>query len=162
MDFKKLLPHLFAVVILFVVAAFFFAPIIFGDKALPQPDNDKARAIQTEIQDYVKKDGDAPLWTNSLFGGMPSFQVYTTPHGNLTKPLTRAMFLWSGSSDVWASMFAAMLCMYLLLIVLKVDWRVAVFGALAFGVTSGEKFPEFFPARFGKIYKAVRHCPQPR
>lgn len=136
MDFKKLLPHLYAVLILFAVAAFFFAPNFFGDKALPQPDNDKARAIQTEIQDYIKKDGEAPLWTNSLFGGMPSFQVYSTPHGNLTKPFTKAMFLWSDSSDVWASLFAALLSMYLLLIVLKADWRVAVFGALAYGITS--------------------------
>jgi len=136
MDFKKLLPHLYAVVTLLAVSAFFFAPNFFGDKALPQPDNEKARAIQTEIQEYIKKDGDAPLWTNSLFGGMPSFQVYTTPHGNLTKPLTKAMFLWTDASSVWASLFAAMLCMYLLLIVLKTDWRVAVFGALAFGVTT--------------------------
>ncbi len=136
MDFKKFLPHLSAVSILLAVAAIFFAPNFFGDKALPQPDNDKARAIQTEIQEYIKKEGDAPLWTNSLFGGMPSFQIYTTPHGNLTKPLTKAMFLWTDASSVWASMFAAMLCMYLLLIVLKTDWRVAVFGALAFGVTT--------------------------
>jgi hypothetical protein len=136
MDFKKLLPHLLAVVVLLAVSAFFFAPNFFGDKALPQPDNDKARAIQTEIQEYIKKEGDAPLWTNSLFGGMPSFQVYTTPHGNLTKPLTKAMFLWTDASSVWASLFAAMFCMYLLLIVLKTDWRVAIFGALAFGVTT--------------------------
>jgi hypothetical protein len=136
MDFKKLLPHLYAAVILFAVAAFFFAPVFFGGKALPQPDNDKARAIQTEIQDYIKKEGDAPLWTNSLFGGMPSFQVYTTPHGNLTKPVAKTLFLWADLGEVWASLFAAMLCMYLLLLVLKSDWRVAVFGALAFGVTT--------------------------
>ena len=136
MDFKKLLPHLYAAVILFAVAAFFFAPNFFGGKALPQPDNDKARAIQTEIQDYMKKEGDAPLWTNSLFGGMPSFQVYTTPHGNLTKPLTKTLFLWAPLGEVWASLFAAMFCMYLLLVVLRSDWRVAVFGALAFGVTT--------------------------
>ena len=136
MDFKKFLPHLYAVLILLGVAAFFFAPNVFGGKALPQPDNDKARAIQTEIQDYIKKEGKAPLWTNSLFGGMPSFQIYTTPQGNLTKPITKALFLWSDSSDVWVSVFVAMLCMYILLIVLKSDWRVAVFGALAFGITS--------------------------
>ncbi len=136
MDFKKLLPHLYAVLIIFATAAFFFAPNFFGGKALPQPDNDKARAIQTEIQDYMKKDGDAPLWTNSLFGGMPSFQVYTTPHGNLTKPLSKAVFLWGSYSDVWVSAFAAMFLMYFFLVVLKSDWRVAVFGALAYGITT--------------------------
>lgn len=136
MDFKKLLPHLYAALIFLAVAAFFFSPNFFGSMALPQPDNDKARAIQTEIQDYIKKDGKAPLWTNSLFGGMPSFQIYTTPQGNLTKPLAKAAFLWAGPGDVWASVFTAMLFMYLLLIVLKCDWRVGVFGALAFGITT--------------------------
>lgn len=114
----------------------FFAPNFFGGKALPQPDNDKARAIQTEIQDYIKKDGNAPLWTNSLFGGMPSFQIYTTPHGNLTKPLTKALFLWTDASDVWASVFVAMFCLYLLLVVMNVDWRAAIVGAVAFGITT--------------------------
>lgn len=136
MDYKKLLPHLYAVLILFAVAAFFFAPNFFGDKALPQPDNDKARAIQTEIQEYIKKEGDAPLWTNSLFGGMPSFQVNVTPHGNLTKPVFKTLFLGQTYREIWAFMFVAMLCMYILLVVLKTDWRIAVFGALAFGVTS--------------------------
>ncbi|MEZ4925078.1 MAG: hypothetical protein R3A50_02295 [Saprospiraceae bacterium] len=136
MDFKKFLPHLYAVLILFAVSAIFFSPNFFGNKALPQSDNDKARAIQTEIQEYIKKDGEAPLWTNSLFGGMPSFQVYTTPHGNLSKPFYKALFLWRSYSDVWASMFVAMFCMYLLLSVLRVDWRVALFGAFAFGITS--------------------------
>jgi hypothetical protein len=136
MDFKKLLPHLYATLIILAVAAFFFAPNFFSGKALPQPDNDKARAIQTEIQDYIKKDGESPLWTNSLFGGMPSYQIYTTQHGNLTKPLTKAAFLGTDATGIWASVFAAMMFMYLLLIVLKADWRVAVFGALAYGITS--------------------------
>ncbi|MBL7827739.1 MAG: hypothetical protein JNJ57_14000 [Saprospiraceae bacterium] len=136
MDFKKFIPHVSAALILFAVAALFFAPNFFSGRALPQSDNEKARAIQTEIQDYIKKEGRAPLWTNSLFGGMPSFQIYTTPKGNLTQPLAKAAFLFGDSSDLWASMFAAMLFMYILLVVLKCDWKVGVFGALAFGVTS--------------------------
>ncbi len=61
MDFKKLLPHLIAVAAMLLVATFFFAPNAFSGKVLPQPDNDKARAMQTEVQDYLKKDGKAPL-----------------------------------------------------------------------------------------------------
>lgn len=136
MDFKKVLPHVYAALILLAVAAIFFSPNFFGDKVLPQPDNDKARAIQTEIQDYIKKEGKAPLWTNSLFGGMPSYQIYTTPQGNLTRPLAKAAFLFADYTEVWASVFAAMLFMYLLLSVLNCNWLTGVFGALAFGITS--------------------------
>lgn len=136
MDFKKLLPHLLAVAVLLAVAAVFFAPNAFSGKVLPQPDNDKARAMQTEVQHYLKKDGEAPLWTNSAFGGMPAYQIYSPIEGNLTKPIGKAVFLWGDYTSVWRQIFAAMFCMYLFLSVLKIDWRVAVFGALAFGITS--------------------------
>lgn len=136
MDFKKLLPHLIAVGVLMLVSAVYFAPNAFSGKVLQQPDNDKARAMQTESRQYLEKDGKAPLWTNSPFGGMPAYQIYSSVQGNLTKPVYKTLFLWADYTAVWAQVFVAMFCMYLLLSVLKVDWRVAVFGALAFGITS--------------------------
>ena len=137
MNFKHLLPHLISVGVLLAVATTFFAPNAFNGKVLPQADNDKARAMQTEIQAYLKKEGKAPLWTNSGFGGMPSYQIYAPIHGNLTTPIYRALLLWSDiSTTVWTQVFLAMLCMYLLLGVLKTDWRIALFGATAYGITS--------------------------
>ena len=136
MDAKKLLPHLIAVAVLLLTAAIFYAPNAFSGKVLPQPDNDKARAMQTEIRDYLSKEGKVPLWTNSAFGGMPSYQILSPMKGNLTRPVYRTLFLFKDYTNVWAQTFTAMLCMYLLLMVLKLDWRVGVFGALAFGITS--------------------------
>lgn len=136
MDFKKLTPHLIAVAVLMFVAAVFFAPNAFSGKVLPQSDNDKARGMQTEIQDYIKKEGKAPLWTNSAFGGMPAYQIYSPVQGNLTKPIYKSLFLWTDITTIWAQVFVAMFCMYLFLSVLRLDWRVSVFGALAFGITS--------------------------
>jgi hypothetical protein len=136
MDFKKIVPHLLAVALLMAVSAVFFAPNAFQGKVLPQPDNDKARGMQTEIQDYLKNTGKAPLWTNSAFGGMPAYQIYAPVQGNLTKPVYKTLFLWTDITAVWAQVFVAMFCMYLFLMVLGTDWRVGVFGALAFGITS--------------------------
>lgn len=137
MDFKKLVPHLIAALVLLAVTVLFFAPNAFRGKTLAQPDNDKARGMQTEIQDYIKKDGEAPLWTNSTFGGMPSYQIYAPTHGNLTKPVFRALLLGSDiSTDIWPQILLAMLCTYFLLIVLKVDWRIAIFGALSYTITT--------------------------
>ncbi|MFN0013249.1 MAG: hypothetical protein ACKVU2_01760 [Saprospiraceae bacterium] len=136
MDFKKIFPHLIAVVSLVAVAAIFFAPNAFQGKALPQPDNDKARGMQTEIQSYIKSEGEAPLWTNSAFGGMPSYQIYAPMYGNLTAPLLNVLLLWSDSTDVWLQVLLAMLCMYLLMMTLQTDWRVGVFGALAYSITT--------------------------
>lgn len=127
---------MYATAILLAVSAVFFAPNFFGGKVLPQPDNDKARGMQTEIQDYLKKEGKAPLWTNSAFGGMPSFQIYTPTYGNLIKPLTKAAFLWTDASGIWAQVLTAMLFAYLLIITLGADWRVAIFGAMAYGIST--------------------------
>lgn len=136
MDVKKLLPHIIAIAVLLLTAAIFYAPNAFEGKVLPQPDNDKARAMQTEIRDYLSKEGKVPLWTNSAFGGMPSYQILSPMKGNLTRPVYRTLFLYKDYTSVWAQTFTAMLCMYLLLMVLKLDWRVGIFGALAFGITS--------------------------
>lgn len=137
MDFKKFVPHLIAAGVLLAAAAIFLAPNAFSGKVLPQPDNDKARGMQTEIQAYLKTDGKAPLWTNSAFGGMPSYQIYAPIHGNLTTPIFYALLLGTDISSVaWVQVMLAMLCTYLLLSVLGVDWRIAIFGALAYGITT--------------------------
>ncbi len=137
MDFKKFLPHLIAVLALTAVAAFFFAPNAFNGKVLAQPDNDKARAMKTEIQAYLDKDGSAPLWTNCAFGGMPTFQIYAPIEGNLSSPVFNALLLWTDiMAVIWVQVLLAMLTMYFLISVLKADWRVAIFGALAYGITT--------------------------
>jgi hypothetical protein len=134
MDLKKFLPHLIAVAAMLLVATMFYAPNAFNGKVLVQPDNDKARAMQTEIREYRNKGEAAPLWTNSAFSGMPAYQIYGEVNGNLALPVYRAAFLWNPLTSVWAQTFAAMLMMYLLLSVLKIDWRASLFGALAFGI----------------------------
>ena len=85
MNVKQYLPHLGAIVALLLVAAVFFAPNAFEGKVLSQPDNEKAIGMQTEINEYLKKEGQAPLWTNSAFGGMPTYQIQSVIKGNLTQ-----------------------------------------------------------------------------
>lgn len=136
MDYKKLLPHAIAIAVILAVAAIFFAPNAFNGKVLPQGDNVKARGMQTEIKSYLEKEGKAPLWTNAAFGGMPAYQVFQKIDGNLTTPVYKAVFLGQPITSVWAQVFAAMLCMYLLMMVLRADWRVGLFAALAYGITS--------------------------
>ncbi len=136
MDFKKLLPHLIAAFALLAVSMVFYAPNAFEGKVLYQSDNDKARGIQTEVQQYLKTEGATPLWTNSQFGGMPTYQVYSRLETDPIRPLARVPFLYQDISKVWAQTFAAMLMMYLFLIVLRLDWRIALFGSFAYGITT--------------------------
>jgi hypothetical protein len=136
MDFKRLLPHAIAVGILLAVAALFYAPNAFSGKVLPQGDNDKARGMQTEVMQYLKKGEASPLWTNSAFGGMPAFQIYVRGKEAVLRAVTRTAFLGQDISAMWAQTFTAMFMVYLLLTVMRVDWRVSIFGALSYGITT--------------------------
>ena len=136
MNLKSLYAHLLCIALLLGVSVVFFSPNAFEGKVLPQPDNIKARGMQAEIRQYMKTEGVAPLWTNSAFGGMPGYQILSPVKGNLAWPIYKALTLGRDYTGVFAQLFLSMLCMYLLMIALGLRWQPALFGALAYGVTS--------------------------
>jgi hypothetical protein len=75
--------HLAIAGIFFALCFIYFAPVFQG-KILVQADVQQAKAMQKEIMDFKAKDGNAPLWTNSMFGGMPSYQIWATYPKNVT------------------------------------------------------------------------------
>ena len=73
-DFKKLLPHIIAVVIFLLVAVIFCKPALEG-KVVYQHDLQGWRGMVQQSLDFKEKYGRYPLWTNSLFSGMPAYQI---------------------------------------------------------------------------------------
>ena len=133
---KKLLPHGIAFVVCLALSFMFFSPYVFEGKVLQQPDNQKASASQVEMAKYKQLTGKSPLWTNAYFSGMPTFQIYQEIKGNLTQPVFRASLLGQSMTAPHAEVLLAMLCMYILLIVMQLDWRIALMGAAGFGLSS--------------------------
>jgi hypothetical protein len=135
MNLKNALPHLIALIIMLAISMVYYAPNAFSGKVLPQPDNEKAFGMRTEIMKYQEKEGHTPLWTNAAFGGMPSYQIYAQPKNNFASKASQAMILFQSYTDYWAFYFCGMLCMYLFLLALRVDWRIALVGAVLSLVT---------------------------
>jgi hypothetical protein len=133
---KKLLPHFIAMVLLTALSFVFFAPVAFEGKVLQQGDNQKASAAQTELLHYQKTTGKEPLWTNSMFSGMPAVQIHQTVEGNLTRPIFNALLLNKGVTSPVAGILLNLLGMYILLIVMGIDWRLSVIGAIGYGLSS--------------------------
>ena len=133
---KKLLPHGIALVLMVVLSFTFFAPYAFEGKVLQQDDNEKAAASQVEMDIYKAKTGKVPLWTGAYFSGMPTVQIHQEINGNLVQPIFRAALLRQPLTAPHTEALLAMLCMYILLLVLRVDWRIALTGAAAFGLSS--------------------------
>ena len=132
----KFLPHIIAFVTCLVISFAFFSPYIIGNKVLGQADNTRAYGMQGESTKIHKETGEYPLWTNSMFGGMPAYQIKGPDTGNLNRFVYSSLLLWHGITDVPYVVLLAMLCCYLLLIVMKVDWRIAIAGAVGFGLST--------------------------
>lgn len=73
-QFKKLLPYILGIFILLIVTFIYFSPVLSG-KTLSMYDNNQATGMAKELADYHQKTGEWAWWTNSTFGGMPSFLI---------------------------------------------------------------------------------------
>ncbi|NQV02506.1 MAG: hypothetical protein HQ542_07660 [Bacteroidia bacterium] len=75
-NFKILLPYIAAIVIFLIIALIYFSPLLEG-KRIHQSDIVQFTGVSKEIVDFREKTGTEPLWTNSMFGGMPAYQIST-------------------------------------------------------------------------------------
>ena len=123
-----------AIIGIFIAITFIYFPPAWQGKVLFQHDVLQAQAGQQEILNIKAQDGDMPLWTNSMFGGMPAYQVLMELPNNLT---TYVMHGFKGifphPIDV---VLLYLLGAYLLFSVLRVKPWLAAVGAVAFAFSS--------------------------
>jgi Predicted membrane protein len=125
--------HLAVIGVFIAICFFYFTPAWQG-KVLYQHDVLQAQAGQKEILDIKARDGDMPLWTNSMFSGMPSYQVLIELPNNLTTHLLHGFkALFPHPIDV---VLLYLLGAYLLFGVLRVKPWLAAVGAIAFAFSS--------------------------
>ena len=71
---KKYLPHLGALLAFLVITFLYLSPMLSG-KELKQSDTTNWEGMSKEITDFQKATGEYTYWTNSMFGGMPGYQI---------------------------------------------------------------------------------------
>lgn len=135
-NWQKIWPHLLAYGIMILVSFTLFKPYILEDKVLAQPDNQRARGMQTEMIQYEERDGTLPLWTNSMFSGMPVYMIRHYPWGSLHMPLLSASLWWQDITLPHIVILLAMLMAYLALIIMGVDWRIGLLGGISYGIST--------------------------
>lgn len=130
---SKLLPHLLAVLVLFVLAALYASPSLQG-KVLGMHDIQQAQAGAQELNEFHKATGRWALWTNSMFSGMPAYMVAGDyPYTFVGKTVSIALSIIPEAIRI---IFLMMLGMYILLTTMGVRRWLAVVGALAFAFGS--------------------------
>lgn len=123
-------------VIAVVAIAFFYPDASMGNE-LRQHDMQQGAAIGHEAQQWMEEHPGAeqPRWTNSLFSGMPTFQISPTYPSN-------SLFAWistvfgAGLPSPSNLLFMMMAGMLILLMAMKLRWYYALVGALAWGFST--------------------------
>ncbi|SMG46389.1 YfhO family protein [Sphingobacterium psychroaquaticum] len=131
--FKENSTH-FIIIAIFIVLVFFYFSPIFGGKTLMQHDVMQAEGSQKELFDYKALDGHAPLWTNSMFGGMPTYQIWYAHATNVTTYIGKALkTVFPVPTDI---VLLYLLGGYFLFSVLRLKPWLAAVGAIALAFTS--------------------------
>lgn len=73
--FKRILPDLVAIVIFAVISFAYFCPAVTEGRILSQHDSVAGIGAGQEGKEYLERTGERTRWTNSIFGGMPTYQM---------------------------------------------------------------------------------------
>ncbi len=129
---KPALPHLVMVLVFTVISFLYFYPVLEG-REINAHDTKVYEGSSKEISDYRELHGKEPLWTNSMFGGMPAYVISAKYPGNLFKHLDDFLKLYRTPV---AALFLSMLGFYILLLFCRVNPWLAMGGAIAYGFAS--------------------------
>lgn len=121
--------------IIAIIAFAFFYPDASEGNQLRQHDMQQGIAIGQEAKAYAEQTGEVSRWTNSLFSGMPTFQISPSyPSSGLYKWINSVMGLGLPSPS---SLIAMMMTgFFILLLAMRMRWYVALIGAIAYGFSS--------------------------
>ncbi|MEN9400240.1 MAG: hypothetical protein RL632_1343 [Bacteroidota bacterium] len=133
--FQKNWPHFAVLAAFIVIMLFYFAPEFDGYR-LKQHDVEQYIGMAQETQAFREKAHEEPLWTNSMFGGMPTIQISTLYGGNFFQQSS----LWFlGFFGVPSGIFLLhLLGFYLLAMCMRIKPLIAFIGAVAFAFASYE------------------------
>jgi len=132
-NMKAFTPYLTAILVFIAITFAYLHPMLDGKK-LNMHDIDMHKGMSKEIADFREETGKEPLWTNSMFGGMPAWQISVIYDGNLIRYIKKIITL--GMPFPANAVFIYFLGFYILLLVLRVDPWLSMAGALAFGFSS--------------------------
>ncbi|MDT0690533.1 YfhO family protein [Salegentibacter sp. F188] len=130
--FKRILPHLFVLAGFIVIALAYFNPVLQG-KVIYQSDIVQYLGMAREQTDFREQTGEEPYWTDAAFGGMPTYQLGARYPHNYIKDVDSVLRFLPRPADY---LFIYFIGFYILLLCLKLDYKLAFLGALAFGFST--------------------------
>ncbi len=132
MKLKKLVPYSIAIAIFIIASILYFHPVLKGQK-ISQSDITQFRGMVKEINDFRADKGTEPYWTGASFSGMPAYQISAYYPNDFVRVLDKTLRVLPRPADYT---FLYFLSFFVLMMALKVKWRLAILGALSFGFST--------------------------
>ncbi|WP_303633566.1 YfhO family protein [uncultured Muribaculum sp.] len=132
---QKIWQTIVSIAIMAIISLAFFHPDAVEGNQLRQHDMQQGAAIGHEAQVYQEQTGEKSWWTNSLFSGMPTFQISPTYSSD-------SLFSWI--TDVYGLglpapsnlLFMMMMGFFILMLAMRVRWYYGLIGAVAWGFST--------------------------
>ena len=130
---SQAIPYAVAILLFMLLTIIYVNPILEG-KQLFQPDIVKWQGMSREIVEHRETTGEEALWTNSMFGGMPAYQISVRWANNIADFFHDLMTLWlPRPADM---IFLYFIGFFLFLLMIRVNPWVALAGAVGFAFSS--------------------------
>lgn len=136
-DWKKILPYAVAIVAFVAIAMIYCTPLLEG-KVLVQGDVNNWKGAAQEALSFYDEHGYSPWWTNSMFSGMPTYQITGKLKTSATYKAMETVAR-GGLNGDWAIMgiiFAYFFGFFLMLRCFKVNPWLSIVGGLAIGLST--------------------------
>jgi len=128
-DIKRIIPHIIAVIAFIFISILYFYPQLQG-KSIRSGDTNSFNGMAQEAKDFKQKTGEVTLWTNSMFGGMPTYQISSPPANNIFRSIQKVFFVGFGR-PIGYFIFGSISC-YIMLLIFGVNAWLSIFGAIGF------------------------------
>ena len=133
-NYKKIVPHIVALIVFYILVALYFEPS-FNGYTLHQGDVTSWKGMSKEVFDHrYANEYEDPKWTNSMFGGMPAYQITNKDDSNFLGWIFKAGKF--GLKNGIGNILVAFIGFYILLVMLGVNPWLSIVGGVAFGFST--------------------------
>lgn len=131
---NKVLSHSIAMVVFLVISFVYFVPVL-QNKDMIQSDMVKVQGMAKELKDHHEKTGEYAQWTNSMFSGMPAYQIFAAPPSNIYFYIGQTI----QKPFPYMTLAIILMCLisfYILLSIMGVSVWLSIIGSFAFAFCS--------------------------
>jgi len=159
--------HAISLAVFLTISLAYFSPMLNGKKMITPGDTRQFQGMVSEKTAYEKQSDEAILWTNTMFGGMPTYLI-GSPQPPRGLQIINSIFVLRGKARPLSFLLLYLIGFYILLNAFGVRPQLSIIGAIAFAFSSyffviipaGHATKAitigYMPAVIGGVYLALR------